>query len=205
MGNPRTPEQASRATPRMDRRIARILEILSIKQMTAKELSQTMHVSHDTARDYLSILHEQQRVYVAAWQPVDRNKPAKVYAAGSNPDVIYVPAPKTKIEKKADIWKEKVLTALALPSTTYDLAKRLGISYSYTRFIIYALKQEGSIHVRAWILPHPKGSRAAVYAVGNEPSKERISFRRMSREEQRVARDIKPNTAPKGIFSALGL
>lgn len=205
MGNPRTPEQASRATPRMDRRIARILELLKDKQMTAKELSQAMHVSHDTARDYLSILHEQQRVYVAEWQPVDRNKPAKVYAAGSNPDVIYVPAPKTKIEKKADIWKEKVLTALALPSTTYDLAKRLGISYSYTRFIIYALKREGSIHVRAWILPHPKGSRAAVYAVGNEPSKERISFRRMSREEQRQARGIKPNTAPKGIFSALGL
>jgi DeoR/GlpR family transcriptional regulator of sugar metabolism len=54
----------------MDRRIARILELLNAKQMTAKELSQTMHVSHDTARDYLSILHEQQRVYVAAWQPV---------------------------------------------------------------------------------------------------------------------------------------
>lgn len=205
MGNPRTPEQASRATPRMDRRIARILELLSIKQMTAKELSQAMYVSHDTAREYLSILHDQKRVYVSAWQPIDRNKPAKVYAAGSKSDVVYVPATKTKIEKKADIWKEKVLAALVLPSTTYDLAKRLGISYSYTRFIIYALKQEGSIHVRAWILPHPKGSRAAVYAVGNEPSKERISFRRMSREEQRVARGIKPNTAPKGIFSALGI
>lgn len=184
---------------RSERNIARILAVLSKQRLTAIELADKAYLTPDTARAYLSVLHDQGQVYIVGFQPVDRQKPTRIYAAGNRPDAILIPKTKPRKPNRRLVWKAKVLEALALPGTTQQLADRLGISYAYARVHIYELKQERKIHVTAWLLPAETGSKAAVYKAGFGSDRDFVPSRGVYKQEK----PFTPSPSAHGIFAAL--
>ena len=193
MARPKTRYSATRETPRMNRQIERIMAAIRKQPMTAIQIADALYSSHDTARFYVSMLHKEKRIHVAAWKPVMGNKPAKMYLAGGAPDVIYQPKMRAKKDKRVQVWQDLALEALALPMTSHQLATKLGISYSYATSLIRGLRSEKLIHIKAWVLPHVKGSKAAVHAAGYYPDKVRTSTRRRSVEAPRMLKPKKQN------------
>lgn len=149
-----------------ERTIDRVLAVLRKKRLTAKELAEVMHMTYDTSLEYIRIMRARKLIYVVGHNPVERNKPVRVYTAGNRPDAISIPKKKPPKPSRRAAWKSKVLTALALPSSSKQIAERLGISYDYARQHVCELKKEGKIHITAWVLPLNTGSKIAVYKAG---------------------------------------
>lgn len=162
---------------RTERRTESILAVLRKQRLTIKELAAEMYMSEDTAREHINRMHGQGLLYVVGFQPVERQKPAKVYAAGNRPDAIHIPKKKPPKPNRREVWKAQVLEALALPGTTKQIAERLGLSYAYARAHIYSLKSERKIHITAWVLPADTGTKAAVYKAGYGQDREFIRTR----------------------------
>lgn len=184
---------------RTERRTESIMAVLRKQRLTIKELASAMYMSEDTAREHINRMHSEGLLYVVGFQPVERQKPAKVYSAGNRPDAIHVPKKKPAKPNRREVWKAKVMESLALPSTTKQVAERLGISYAYARAHIYSLKHERKIHITAWVLPADTGTKAAVYKLGAGNDRNFVPTRHIARREKYVM----PAPAANSIFAAL--
>lgn len=184
---------------RTERRTESIMAVLRKQRLTIKELASAMYMSEDTAREHINRMHAEGLLYVVGFQPVERQKPAKIYAAGNRPDAIYIAKKKPPKPNRREAWKAQVLEALALPGTTKQIAERLGMSYAYARAHIYALKNEGKIHITAWVLPQDTGTKAAVYKTGYGQDREFVPTRGV----YSATKPTMPKPPAHSIFAAL--
>lgn len=171
---------------RTERRTESILAVLRKQRLTIKELASQLYMSEDTARAHINRMYSAGMLYVVGYQPVERQKPAKIYSAGKRPDAIHIPKNKPPKPNRREVWKAQVLEALALPGTTKQVAERLGLSYAYARAHIYSLKSECKIHITAWVLPADTGTKAAVYKAGVGQDREFVPKRYLARMEPSV-------------------
>lgn len=184
---------------RTERRTESILAVLRKQRLTAKELAAELYMSEDTACEHINRMRSEGLLYVVGFKPVDRQKPAKIYAAGNRPDAIHVTKKKPPKPNRREAWKAQVLEILALPSTTKQIAERLGISYAYARSHIYSLKYERKIHITAWVLPADTGTKAAVYKVGAGDDRKFVPTRHVAARKKYEM----PVPSANSIFAAL--
>ena len=168
------------------RQIRRILALLDTESLSGTEIAARLHMSVTSVSRFIDrLLNESpRRLRIAAWRDGSRNKPVRIYGAGSAADARYVPkgdrkGPDPRLVE-ADRRRAEVLTLLAMPQTSHQLAARMGMSINRITAILREHREAGRVHIKAWILPPAKGSQSPVYALGSAPDKPRT---RRSREQ----------------------
>jgi len=172
-----------------ERQIARILALVEHEALSAAEISARMFLSVTSVIRFVNRLLAEplraRRLYIAGWRDgVPINRPARLFRAGRQPDVRYVPMAERKgphrLYAQGERRRAEVLELLAMPQTTQQLSVRMGVSDSRVKAYIREHRAAGRIHIKAWVLPVYRGSQAPVYALGNLPDKPRV---RGSREQ----------------------
>jgi hypothetical protein len=179
-----------------ERQIARILALVEHEALSAIEIAARLHMSITSAGRFVARLLAEKprsrRLYIADWRHgASPTRPVRILRAGRQPDVRYVPMVERKgphrLRAEADRKRAEVLALLAMPQTTQQLSVRMGVSESRIKAYIREHRAAGRIHIKAWVLPVYRGSQSAVYALGNQPDKQRV---RGARDQ---ARKIKPS------------
>lgn len=178
-----------------ERQIGRILALVEHEALSAIEISERLYMSVTSVGRFIARLLAEppraRRLYVAAWRDgVPINRPTRLLRAGRKPDVRYIPMVERKgphrLYAQGERRRAEVLTLLAMPQTTQQLSVRMGLSESRIKAYIREHRAAGRIHIKAWVLPMGRGSQSAVYAIGNQPDKQRV---RGAREQ---AQKLKP-------------
>lgn len=166
-----------------ERQIARILALVEHEALTAAEISARMFLSVTSVIRFVNRLLAEKprarRLYIAGWRDgVPINRPARLFRAGRQPDVRYVPMAERKgphrLHAQGERRRAEVLELLAMPQTTQQLSVRMGVSDSRVKAYIREHRAAGRIHIKAWVLPVYRGSQSAVYALGKQPDKQRV-------------------------------
>lgn len=160
---------------------ARIIASLAEKPKTVERLAAALRMCPSGVALYLKRMHaEPRRTYVCGHEKAARTGlPANIWAAGSQPDIEYVPqsrpTPKTSAKERCT----QVLELLAeKPRTTRELAPLMHIVYGAVIKYIRMLREPGNrqLYIAKWL--HPRevdpsrtsgGDWAPVYAVGTKP------------------------------------
>jgi len=210
-----------------------ILESLAAEPKTAAQLCEALDMKHSNLTVYIRRLRAARRVFVCDH---DRRKgdhagrPAPIFAAGSEPDVEFVPqsCPRPKII--ADQRRQRVLELLVeKPRTRQELADCMFLCVEAAGKYVTEMRRPENrrLYIIDW--RHPSkvhnstagGDWTPVYAVGTKPDKikpvegkkarharlQRIPEYREGRNLKRKARYAveKATKKKQGIFAALGL
>lgn len=174
-----------------ERQIARILALIEHEALSATEISARLFLSVTSVIRFVNRLLAEpacaRRLYIAGWRDgVPINRPTRLLRAGRQPDVEYVPIAKRKgrnpLHVEADRKRAEILTLLAMPQTSQQLAARVGLTPNRVNDILRQYRAAGQVHIKAWVLPVYRGSQSAVYALGNLPDRQRV---RGAREQVR--------------------
>lgn len=219
---PRAPDYQKE---RGDRQIARILELLAEKPMTATELGRVMGLTKSGVHIYLRRLQEEPRkVRVCDYQR-NGGRPFSIYGLGSGPDAELIRAKlikKPKVVNDGRVQCEAILAAIrGNPSTVAQIAARLSVSIAYVRKYLDQMHAERRVWVSRWAHPEGRGSLSRVWAVGAGkdapyPEYDRAAYHKRIqrdperaeavRKQRRIARLLRKAKSRKhGPFSALGL
>lgn len=176
---------------RQERRISAQLEIAP---MTARELSEKLHLSIDAIQIYMRRMRgsSPKRVYVCGHRPGGAHvKPAPIYALGNLPDVEMTKQPhqpKAKVDLAA-IMRDAVLKKLAVPLTAKQLAAEMRISVSWARRQISMLRtpENRQLRIKTWISAPGKGDPAPAYIVGKGKDAPKPKFTRKDHYLRKLA------------------
>lgn len=191
-----------------ERQIARILALVEHEALSAAEISARMFLSVTSVIRFVNRLlaekPRERRLYIAGWRDgVPINRPARLFRAGRQPDVRYVPMAERKgphrLHAQGERRRAEVLELLAMPQTTQQLSVRMGVSDSRVKAYIREHRAAGRIHIKAWVLPVYRGSQSAVYALGNQPDKPRV------RDARRKSRAARPSAFAPAIGALMGM
>ncbi len=191
-----------------ERQIARILAVIEHEALSAAEISARLFLSVTSVIRFVNRLLAEKprarRLYIAGWRDgVPINRPARLFRAGRQPDVRYVPMAERKgphrLHAQGERRRAEVLELLAMPQTTHQLSVRMGVSDSRVKAYIREHRAAGRIHIKAWVLPVYRGSQSAVYALGNQPDKPR------ARDARRKSRAARPSAFAPAIGALMGV
>lgn len=110
-----------------ERQIARILALLEREEMSVNDIAARLHMSTTSAGRFIACLLDEKprsrRIYVSGWRDgVPAKRPTRLYRAGRQPDVRYVPMVERKgphrIHAQGERRRAEVLTLLVMPQTT---------------------------------------------------------------------------------------
>ncbi len=181
----------TRATPRTERQVTRILEAVSVRPMTTKQIAAHLNMSVSAVLIYTRLLMAAPRRLhiVDHLRPPNRGRSAPVYAAGNLPDAPFVPWPKLPKEQKPDrinLQRDRVLAAMAEPCTAAQLGMRVHLTQSRARFYIHELRQSKQAFICAWESPPGRGFPSPVYALGSKRDKKKPRKTRAQRYKEEM-------------------
>lgn len=173
-----------------ERQIGRILALIANEALSGAEISARLYMCKTSVTRFLAILlkEKRRRLHIADWREADIGKPTRLFRAGSEKDAPYTPKRNRRKQDQriieADRRRAEVLTLLAMPQTSRQLAARMRISTSTVMAYIREHREAGRVHIKGWVLPAEQGSQSPVYALGNAPDKPRTrgSRRRVPRK-----------------------
>lgn len=167
------PRHLNSPDPRREYQQGRILAAIASEPLTAQQLADRLHLSRDMILRHLAMLMAEvpRRLHVAGFETTIA-RPAPKYGPGDLPDAVYVPTRAPTRQNEVDEQTERAAAELkACPMTTSQLADKLGLSVSRTRFYVATLRADGKAYIKAWNAPPCGGDLAPVYGLGNRPDK----------------------------------
>lgn len=176
-----------------ERQIGRILAFITPEAKTIKQIAAGLHMGETTARSLVRVLlaESPRRMRIEGW--TGKTCQAPQYRAGTKPDAVFEYAKRRRKPHAITVQGERkralILQLLAMPQTSPELAEKIGLGIEQTMSHLRRLRREKKVYVSAWILPVRTGSQAAVYALGDQPDKERT---RRSRQYAKYARNQRP-------------
>lgn len=156
--------QAGRARLRTERQVARILEALKGRQMTARELADHLHMSYQNTKFYIRLLRDEPRRVRVCSYVRSGGRSAQVYALGVEPDAKY--ARKGKPRNPRPDTRELVLKTLAQPHSMQMLMARLKMTDRWLSHHVRSLREAGQVHISRWtrscasLVPHYQAGAA---------------------------------------------
>lgn len=158
----------TRAAPRHDRQVARILEALTGREMTGYQLAEHLHSSYQSVMFYVRILRQAPRkVRVCGHRHPDAGKgrAAEVYTVGKAPDEPYV-SRRQKDRCNSNTRAKIILASLVFARPMQALAQHFSISDRQMAVHIRNLRQQNLVYIAFW--KRSGGNPVPFYKAGNE-------------------------------------
>jgi hypothetical protein len=198
---------------------ARILALLAVKPMSDEELAIAVGTNRRGMNHFTRRLLAERRLHISGHFRTSQTGAARrVLAAGDGADAVFVPKeirkPPQGDRRAARI--ARILSELATPGTSRELAARIGITQARTMYYLLRLREQKQARIAAWREPGHAGQWVPVYARGSDP--DALSPALPPEWKRDRINDIEPvvrietiqtiataRIKPQGIFAALGI
>lgn len=209
------------------RQKARIMILIAVTPMTAKQLSEKLGITTKAVLLHTKAMMESvpRKIYVSGWLPNVNGRPAPLYMAGERQNVPYVAKrkPVMNLPDRNVIHMARLVEILEQsPRTVNELSVLMNISHSRVRLYTKRLRDMRWGRIHAWRDPEGRGDQSPVYGLGDKKDapkparKTRAHFhKQMMSDPERHAHALakkraqsyvdKHKAKPQGIFAALGL
>lgn len=174
------PRKADHTKGRSKYQRERILAALAIMPMTARDLSEKLHLHQDTINIHLRTMRDEKpaTIHISDYRRNPKGgRRFAIYSIGNKGDTQFS---RTREPKRHLLVKQnqEVIVKMLVeePMTCSQIAAKIGYSASWVRVLLQRLRDAipRRVHIHAW--PHAENGVQPVYGAGNHPDAVRVPF-----------------------------